>query len=53
MNLTADPERYEQMLEDGLTISSNFTAVPDAYRLHVIVSDVGSQSVGSLIIPIK
>ena len=53
VNLTADPERYKQMLEDGLTISSNFTAVPDAYRLHVVVSDVGSQSVGSLIIPIK
>jgi len=53
VNLTADPERYQQMLEDGLTISSNFTAVPDAYRLHVIVSDAGSQTVGSLIIPIK
>ena len=41
VNLTADPERYQQMLEDGLTLSSNFTAVPDAYRLHVVVSDVG------------
>jgi VWFA-related protein len=53
VNLTADPERYKQMIEDGLTLSSNFTAVPDAYRLHVVVSDVASQSVGSLIIPIK
>ena len=53
VNLTADSERYKQMLEDGLTLSSNFTAVPGAYRLHVVVSDVGSQSVGSLIIPIK
>ena len=53
VSLTADPERYQQMLEDGLTLSSNFTAVPDAYRLHVVVSDVASQSVGSLIIPIK
>ena len=53
VNLTADPERYQQMLEDGLTLSSNFTAVPNAYRLHVVVSDVASQSVGSLIIPIK
>jgi hypothetical protein len=53
VNLTADPERYKQMMEDGLTLSSNFTAVPNAYRLHVVVSDVGSQSVGSLIIPIK
>ena len=53
VNLTADPDRYQQMLEDGLTLSSNFTTIPDAYRLHVVVSDVGSQSVGSLIIPIK
>jgi VWFA-related protein len=53
VNLTADPEHYKQMMEDGLTLSSNFTAVPNAYRLHVVVSDVASQSVGSLIIPIK
>jgi VWFA-related protein len=53
VNLTADPERYKQMMEDGLTLSSNFTAVPNAYRLHVVVSDVASQAVGSLIIPLK
>jgi VWFA-related protein len=53
VNLTADPDRYRQMEEDGLTLSSNFTLVPAAYRLHVVVSDVASQSVGSLIIPIK
>lgn len=53
VNLTADPERYQQMMEDGVTLSSNFTTIPDAYRLHVVVSDVASQSVGSLIIPIK
>ena len=53
VNLTADPERYKQMLEDGLTLSSNFTAVPAAYRLHVVVSDVASQAVGSLIIPLQ
>ena len=52
VNLTADPERYKQMVEDGLTLSSNFTAVPAAYRLHVVVSDVASQAVGSLIIPL-
>lgn len=53
VNLAADADRYRQMVEDGLTLSSNFTAVPNAYRLHVIVSDVASQAVGSLIIPIK
>ena len=53
VNLTADPDRYKQMVEDGLTLSSNFTAIRDAYRLHVVVSDVASQAVGSLIIPIK
>jgi len=53
VNLTADPERYQQMLDDGLTLSSNFTALPNAYRLHIVVSDVASQAVGTLIIPIK
>jgi VWFA-related protein len=53
VRLTADADRYRQMVEDGLTLSSNFTVVPDAYRLHVVVSDVASQSVGSLIIPLK
>jgi len=53
VNLTADAERYQQMVEDGLTLSSNFTVVSGAYRLHVVVSDVASQSVGSLIIPIR
>jgi VWFA-related protein len=52
VNLTADPERYKQMIEDGLTLSTNFTVAAGAYRLHVVVSDVASQSVGSLIIPI-
>ena len=35
VNLTADPERYRQMVEDGLTLSSNFTAserLPTARR---------------------
>jgi VWFA-related protein len=53
VTMTADAERYQQMVEDGLTLSSNFTVVKDAYRLHVVVSDVASQSVGSLIIPIR
>lgn len=52
VNLTADPDRYRQMVEDGLTLSSNFTAASNVYRLHVVVSDVTSQAVGSLIIPI-
>jgi VWFA-related protein len=53
INLNADAERYKQMVEDGLTLSSNFTVAQNAYRLHVVVSDVASQSVGSLIIPIR
>jgi len=53
VNLAADAERYKQMVEDGLTLSSNFTVASGAYRLHVVVSDVASQSVGSLIIPIR
>ena len=41
------------MIEDGLTLSSNSRSSTDAYRLHVVVSDVASQSAGSLIIPIR
>jgi VWFA-related protein len=52
-NLTADADRYRSMLEDGFTVSSMYTLHPDAYRLHVIVSDVASQSIGSLVIPIR
>jgi hypothetical protein len=53
VNLIADPERYKQMMEEGFTLSSKFTQRPDAYRLHVIVSDATSQAVGSLVIPIQ
>lgn len=53
VNLTADAERYQQMLADGFTLSSNVTLRPAAYRIHVVVSDVASQAVGSLIIPVN
>lgn len=53
VDLTADPERYQQMIGDGLTLSSKFTLRGDAYRLHVVVADAASQSVGSLIVPLK
>jgi VWFA-related protein len=53
VNLSADAERYQQMSEDGFTLSLNLVLRPTAYRLHVIVSDVASQAVGSLIIPLR
>jgi hypothetical protein len=53
VNLTADADRYRQMVEDGLTLSNQFTPRAGAYRLHVVISDVASQAIGSLIIPIK
>jgi VWFA-related protein len=52
-HLSASPEQYKQMLDGGFTFTSTITLQPHVYRLHVIVSDVASQSVGSLIIPIK
>jgi VWFA-related protein len=52
-NLTADPERYQQMLTDGFTLSSRVNLRPAAYRIHVVVSDVPSQAIGSLIIPVQ
>jgi hypothetical protein len=53
VSLTADAQRYKAMVEDGLTLSSEFTPRAEAYRLHVVVSDVASQAIGSLIIPLK
>ena len=53
VNLTADPERYQQMLTDGFTRSSSIAVRPTAYRLHVVVSDVASRAVGSLVIPLQ
>ena len=52
VSLNADPERYKQMQAEGFTLSSTVKLRPAAYRLHVIVSDVASQAVGSLIIPL-
>jgi hypothetical protein len=53
VNLTADPDRYQPMIEEGFTLSSAVKLRPTARRLHVIVSDVASQAVGSLIIPLQ
>ena len=53
VNLTADADRYKQMVAEGFTLSSVVKLQPTANRLHVIVSDVASQAVGSLIIPLS
>jgi len=53
VNLSADAERYQAMQAEGFTLSSTVKLRPAAYRLHVIVSDVASQAVGSLIIPLS
>jgi VWFA-related protein len=53
VNLTADADRYRQMQDEGFTLSMGLALRPNAYRIHVVVSDVASQAVGSLIIPIK
>jgi VWFA-related protein len=52
VNLTADPDRYKQMVAEGFTLSSAVKLRPTARRIHVVVSDVTSQVVGSLIIPV-
>jgi VWFA-related protein len=53
VNLTANPEQFKQMLDEGFTMSSAVKLEPAAYRIHVVVSDVTSQAVGSLIIPLQ
>jgi VWFA-related protein len=53
VNLSADADRYKQMVAEGFTLSSAVKLRPTASRLHVIVSDVASQAVGSLIIPLQ
>ncbi len=52
VNLTADPDRYKQMLAEGFTLSSVVKLRPSTRRLHIVVADVASQVVGSLIIPV-
>jgi VWFA-related protein len=53
VNLSADAERYQTMQAEGFTLSSTVKLRPAAYRLHVIVSDVASRAVGSLIVPLQ
>ena len=51
VNLNADPERYAQLMKEGFTLTNRVALRSDAYRLHVVVSDVPTQAAGSLIIP--
>jgi VWFA-related protein len=53
VNLTAEPDRYQEMLTEGFTLSSSVNLRPTAHRLHVVVSDVASRAIGSLIIPLS
>jgi hypothetical protein len=53
VDLAADADRYTEMLTEGFTLSSSVKLRPTAHRIHVVVSDVASQSVGSLIISIR
>lgn len=54
VNLSADADRYNIMrTEGGFNLSSTVKLRPTAYRLHVVVSDVATQAVGSLIIPLR
>lgn len=51
INLSADAERYALMLKEGFTLTASVALHPDAYRLHVVVSDGPTAATGSLIIP--
>jgi hypothetical protein len=39
------------MLRDGFSVDRVITLRPDSHRLHVIVRDVPSGAIGSVIIP--
>ena len=51
VNLGANAERYAQMLSEGFTLTHTITLREGASRLHVVVRDAPSRTIGSLIIP--
>lgn len=50
VNLSANAERYAQMLDEGFTLTHKVTLRADVSRLHIVVRDVPSRTTGSLII---
>jgi VWFA-related protein len=51
VNLTANAERYAQIMAEGFTLTHKITMREDLGRLHIVVRDVSSRTTGSLIIP--
>jgi VWFA-related protein len=44
-------EHYNRMLTDGLSMDATVTLLPDTARLHIVVRDVATGNIGSVIIP--
>jgi hypothetical protein len=43
--------RHDQLMKQGFTLTAKATVVPDMQRLHVVVRDVRSSTLGSVVIP--
>lgn len=51
LDLTPSDAEYEQMMQEGFSLTKQIVLRSDAYRLHVLVRDVPTRTTGSLIIP--
>ncbi len=51
MNVNAGADRFAQMIKEGFTLTVKVALRADAYRLHVVVGDVTTQAIVSLMIP--
>jgi len=51
VSLTISAERLDQMIREGFTMRSNVAVLPDVQRLHLVVRDISTGSLGSIIVP--
>ena len=51
VNLTFTEVQHDQMMRDGFSFDRVVALRPDSHRLHVVVRDVPSGAIGSVIVP--
>jgi hypothetical protein len=53
LELSLDKAHYDQVLQEGLSITKNVELTPSAVEVRVVVVDRASGRIGSLIVPVK
>jgi hypothetical protein len=51
VDLVFTDAQHNQMLRDGFSFDRVITLRPDSHRLHIIIRDVPSGAIGSVIVP--